>query len=240
MPARLLIVDDDANYRTSIRRALVLNGYDVVECDSGAAALHMVSQDDRWDALLLDVDMPEMNGFELCAQLRASGVIAPVLMLTGRDGVGDRVVGLDAGADDYIIKSVELPELLARIRSATRRGQLARMQHEDDRHSESQQIGFGSTTLFLDRMELTAPSAVTLRLSRTEVQLLELFFRNPRSVLAKSVIYERVWGVDISYSSNSLEVFISTLRKKLASAGFPALLHTVRGVGYQLREGDNA
>ncbi len=237
MPTHLLIVDDDANYRTSIRRALVLNGYEVAECDGGASALNLVASQASWDAILLDVDMPDMDGFTLCSELRERGIGAPVLMLTGGDGVGDRVIGLDACADDYITKNVEMPELMARIRAATRRSLRERMQHVAIGDASERQLGYGSVTLLMDRMELVCPGATTMRLSRTEAQLLELFFRNPGTVLSKRVLYERVWDVDISDSSNSLEVFMSMIRKKFAAAGFPPLLHTVRGVGYQLRDG---
>lgn len=237
MAARVLIVDDDATYRTSIRRALTLHGFSTFECASGQAAIDLLARDAGWDVVLLDVDMPLLDGLEVCTRLRADGVRIPILLLTGRDAVPDKVVGLDSGADDYLTKDISIVELLARIRSAIRRGS---MRLGDDPATNDRRLHFADLTFDLDTMEMTRGSAAPVQLSRTESRLLEQLMRSPRHVLSRESIYEHVWGADLSGSSNSLEVFISSLRSKLEHGQAARIVHTVRGVGYQLREPDGS
>jgi len=222
---RILVVDDERAVRESIERALRLEGYEVVEAADGAQALGSVASQAP-DAMVLDVMMPEVDGLQVCRQLRSEGNRLPILVLTARDSVSDRVRGLDAGADDYLVKPFALEELLARLRALLRRG-------GSGEHGE---------LLRYDDLELD-PLGHTVRrgrraieLTRTEFLLLELFMRNPRQVLTRSQIFERVWGYDFGPASNSLEVYVGYLRRKLEARGERRLLQTVRGVGYVLRE----
>jgi two-component system, OmpR family, response regulator MprA len=222
----ILVVDDEPAVREAVERALRLDGYDVVLAADGGEAL--VTLDERPpDAVVLDVLMPRVDGLELCRRMRLRGDRTPVLMLTARDAVSDRVAGLDAGADDYLIKPFALDELLARVRALLRRAM----------------PGSDRTPLRYAEIELD-PVAHEVRrggrpieLTRTEFLLLELFLRHPRQVLTRSIIFENVWGYDFGPTSNSLEVYMGYLRRKTEAGGEPRVLQTVRGVGYVLREG---
>ena len=219
------MVDDDRAVRESLRRALTLEGYDVEVAVDGVDALAQAASATP-DAVVLDVLMPELDGLGVCRHLRAAGNRVPVLMLTARDAVGDRVAGLDAGADDYLVKPFALEELVARLRALLRRTETS---------APGETLSFADLTLDpLTREVLRGDRAIEL--TRTEFSLLELFLRNPRQVLTRSLIFERVWGFDFGPTSNSLEVYIGYLRRKTEADGEPRLLHTVRGVGYTLRE----
>jgi two-component system response regulator MprA len=196
---KVLLVDDEPAVRDAVGRALKLDGFDVRTAVDGRDAIRRLP-DVRPDAVLLDVLMPGLDGLEVCRRMRDTGDRTPVLMLTARDAVSDRVAGLEAGADDYLAKPFALEELLARVRALLRRS---------------------------GQIELT----------RTDYLLLELFLHHPRQVLTRSQIFERVWGYDFGPSSNSLEVYVGYLRRKTEAGGEPRLLHTVRGVGYVLRQG---
>jgi two-component system response regulator MprA len=224
---KILVVDDERAVRESLRRALELEGYEIELAEDGRHALDRLARDDQPDAVILDVLMPGVDGLEVCRTLRAQGSRLPVLMLTARTQVEDRVEGLDAGADDYLTKPFALEELLARVRALLRRS-------GDD--------GAGGDTLSFADLELDPGTREVRRgderieLTRTEFSLLELFLLNPRQVLTRSVIFERVWGYDFGFASNSLDVYIGYLRRKTEAGGKPRLIHTVRGVGYALRE----
>ncbi|HEX4254793.1 MAG TPA: response regulator transcription factor [Streptosporangiaceae bacterium] len=220
---RVLVVDDDAAVRQSLSTALGRDGYEVLAADNGRAALARTAAADV-DAIVLDVAMAEPNGLEVCRRLRARGDRTPILMLTARDLIDDRVAGLDAGADDYLVKPFALAELRARLRALLRRnGASAELLSHAD--------------LVLDR----AAARVTrggreVVLTHTEYQLLELFLRNPGRVLSHSQIFQAVWGYDFGLRSGNLWVYMSYLRSKLEAAGEPRILHTVRGLGYVLRD----
>jgi two-component system response regulator MprA len=222
---RILVVDDEPAVRESLRRALSLEGYEVALAADGAEALATIGEQNQPDAILLDVLMPRVDGLEVARRLRTRGIRTPILMLTARDEVRDRVAGLDAGADDYVVKPFALEELLARVRALLRRSD-----------------GGGDEILRYADLELDPRSREVRRrsdpieLTRTEFSLLELFMLNPRQVLTRSVIFERVWGYDFGYGSNSLDVYIGYLRRKTEAGGRPRLIQTVRGVGYALRE----
>ena len=218
------MVDDEPAVRESLERALVAEGYGVLLATDGEEALAAVERD-RPDLVLLDVLMPALDGLEACRRLRAEGNRVPVLMLTARDGVGDRVAGLDAGADDYLVKPFALDELLARIRALLRRAA-----PEEGGPLRFADLALDPATHQAQRGERE------LELTLTEFSLLELFLRNPRQVLTRSLVYERVWGWDFGPSSNSLDVYVGYLRRKLEAGGEPRVLQTVRGVGYVLRE----
>jgi two-component system, OmpR family, response regulator MprA len=220
----LLIVDDEPTVRQSLRRALGLEGYDVVAVDDGAAALEALAERE-YEAVILDVSMPEIDGIEVCRRLRVGGDRTPVLMLTARDAIDDRVAGLDAGADDYLVKPFALRELIARLRALLRRAE----PQADPR------LGFADLTLDRVTREVSRGER-PIQLSRTEFSLLEMFMEHPRHVLTRSQIFERVWGYDFGPTSNSLGVYIGYLRRKLEAEGESRLIHTVRGVGYALRE----
>jgi two-component system response regulator MprA len=223
----ILVVDDDQAVRDALRRALSLQGYDVeLAKDGEEALLKLRANPGATDLLVLDVLMPRLDGLEVTKRLRADGSEVPILMLTARDQVSDRVSGLEAGADDYLVKPFALEELVARVRALLRR--LA-----PDETATT--LRFADLELDTGTREVTRGEE-TLTLTRTEFALLELFMRNPRQVLTRSVIFDRVWGYDFGYGSNSLDVYISYLRKKTENAGKPRLIHTVRGVGYALRE----
>ncbi len=224
---RVLVVDDDAAVRNSLDRALRLNGYTVDLAVDGADALQQLQMDPP-DAMVLDVLMPNTDGLEVCRRVRALGDQTPILMLTAQDSVSHRVSGLDAGADDYLPKPFSLDELLARLRALLRR--TAREATSDDAPLE-----FADLRMDLSTFEVFLADR-KIELTRTEFSLLELFLRNPRQVLTRDVINERVWGYDFPTSSNSLEVYVGYLRRKLEAEGEPRLLQTVRGFGYVLRE----
>jgi two-component system, OmpR family, response regulator MprA len=228
--ARILVVDDEPAVRESLERSLVFEGYDVDLAADGVEALERLDGG-RADAVVLDVLMPRMDGLETCRRLRAGGNDLPVLMLTARDGVADRVTGLDVGADDYLVKPFALEELLARLRSLLRRAARNR-----DRGAEAATavLRFADLTMDLGTREVSRAGR-PIELTRMEFALLELFMHHPRQVLTRAVIMDRVWGYDFETGSNSLEVFVGLLRRKTEAAGEPRLLHTVRGVGYALR-----
>jgi two-component system, OmpR family, response regulator MprA len=224
-PVSILVVDDEPAVRESLRRALELEGYVVELAADGDEAISRLGRSEQPEAVVLDILMPGVDGLEVCRRLRASGNAVPVLMLTAQAEVDSRVAGLDAGADDYLPKPFALAELLARLRALLRRS------------------GTDSTdTLRFADLELDPGTREVHRaghpieLTRTEFSLLELFLRNPRQVLTRSIIFERVWGFDFGPSSNSLDVYIGYLRRKTEEGGKSRLIHTVRGVGYALRE----
>ena len=222
---RILVVDDEPALRSSLERALRLDGYEVELAADGREALVRLAADSP-DAVVLDVLMPEVDGLEVCRRLRALGDRTPVLMLTARDAVRDRVAGLDAGADDYLVKPFALEELLARVRALLRR---------TTGDGDASVLRFADLSLDERTYEVRRGDR-PIELTRTEFLLLELFLRNPRQVLTRSIIFERVWGYDFGPSSNSLEVYVGYLRRKLEAGGEPRLLQTVRGVGYVLRK----
>jgi two-component system, OmpR family, response regulator MprA len=221
---RILVVDDEPAVREAVDRALRVEGYETELAADGAQALEALA-DRAPDALVLDLLMPHVDGLEVCRRLRAAGDRTPVLVLTARDAVPDRVRGLDAGADDYLVKPFALEELLARLRALLRRGGAER--GETLRYADVELDALGHTVRRGRR---------PIELTRTEFLLLELFLHHPRQVLTRSQIFERVWGSDFGPGSNSLEVYVGYLRRKLEADGEPRLLQTVRGVGYVLRE----
>ncbi|HEY8303441.1 MAG TPA: response regulator transcription factor [Solirubrobacteraceae bacterium] len=222
--ARILVVDDEPAVQHALSRALTLERYDVALCRDGGDALARMTED-SYDAVILDVSMPVLDGLEVCRRVRRKGDRTPVLMLTARDHVDDRVAGLDAGADDYLVKPFALRELMARVRALLRRTD--ETDHEETLRFED---------LRLDRVAHEARRGErSLNLTRTEFLLLELFLRHPRQVLTRSIIFENVWGYDFGSSSNSLGVYMGYLRRKTEADGEPRLLHTVRGIGYVLR-----
>jgi two-component system, OmpR family, response regulator MprA len=222
---RILVVDDERKVRDAVDRALRLDGHHVTLAEDGRAALDAMGAA-RPDALVLDVLMPRVDGLEVCRRLRAAGDRTPVLVLTARDAVADRVSGLDAGADDYLVKPFALEELLARVRALLRRAAPA----------DTRQTVLRFDDLLLDTVQYTVHRGERpLELTRTEFHLLELFLRHPRQVLTRSIIFDRVWGYDFGPASNSLEVYVGYLRRKTEAEGEPRVLHTVRGVGYVLR-----
>ena len=221
------MVDDERAVRESLRRALELEGYEIELAEEGREALQRLAREDQPDAVILDVLMPGVDGLEVCRTLRSQGSRLPVLMLTARTQVEDRVEGLDAGADDYLAKPFALEELLARLRALLRRS--------GDDGGSGDTLSFADLELDPGTREVTRGDE-RIELTRTEFSLLELFLRNPRQVLTRSVIFERVWGYDFGFASNSLDVYIGYLRRKTEASGKPRLIHTVRGVGYALRE----
>jgi len=222
---RILIIEDNESVRSAVRRALNARGHDIVEAATAAAGRMAV--DDGIDAIVLDVGLPDASGFDVCRTLRETGVRIPILMLTARDAVADRVEGLDAGADDYLVKPFATVELDARLRAIARRS-LA------DPSSDDELLEAGGV-----RLDLASHTAErdgrSLELTRTERLLLELFLRNPDRVLTREVILDRVWGMDARTSSNGVEVYVGYLRRKLEEDDAPRLIETVRGVGYVLR-----
>jgi len=220
------VVDDERAVRESVRRALELEGYQVELAEDGEVALQRVAGPAAPDAVILDVLMPGIDGLEVCRRLRADDNPVPVLMLTARAEVDSRVAGLDAGADDYLPKPFALAELLARLRALLRRAVNG---------DAADVLRFSDLELDLGTREVRRGDAA-IDLTRTEFALLELFLRNPRQVLTRSIIFERVWGYDFGPTSNSLDVYIGYLRRKTEDGGAPRLIHTIRGVGYALRE----
>jgi two-component system response regulator MprA len=225
---RILVVDDDRAVRESLRRSLTFNGYSVDLAVDGVDALGKVS-DQRPDALVLDVMMPRLDGLEVCRRLRSTGDDLPILVLTARDSVSERVSGLDAGADDYLPKPFALEELLARLRALLRRTTA------DPADDGSETMTFADLSLDPITREVSRGDRA-ISLTRTEFSLLEMLMANPRRVLTRSRILEEVWGYDFPTSGNALEVYIGYLRRKTEAEGEARLIHTVRGVGYVLRE----
>lgn len=225
---RILVVDDERAVRESLRRALDLEGYETELAGDGEEALALLGGEPQPDAVILDVLMPGVDGLEVCRRLRADGNQVPVLMLTARAEVDSKVAGLDAGADDYLAKPFALAELLARVRALLRRA--------GNGQAEDEVLRFADLELDPGTREVRRGDA-PIELTRTEFSLLELFLRNPKQVLTRSIIFERVWGYDFGPSSNSLDVYIGYLRRKTEESGRTRLIHTIRGVGYALREG---
>jgi two-component system, OmpR family, response regulator MprA len=221
---KILVVDDDPAVSGSLERALRLEGYQVETAADGTGALHALALASP-DAMVLDLGLPDLDGLEVCRRLRAAGDDTPVLMLTARDAVNDRVQGLDAGADDYLVKPFALAELLARLRALLRRRS----------EGEGEALRFGDLELDLGSREVRRGGR-TFTLTRIEFDLLELFLRHPRQVLTREVILERVWGYDFDSGTNSLAVYVGYLRRKTEAEGEPRYIHTVRAVGYVLRE----
>ncbi|ANY06134.1 response regulator transcription factor [Pseudonocardia sp. HH130630-07] len=229
---RILVVDDDKAVRDSLRRSLAFNGYQVELAEDGQAALDKMLTD-RPDALVLDVMMPRLDGLEVCRRLRSAGDELPILVLTARDAVSDRVAGLDAGADDYLPKPFALEELLARLRALLRRRVVEPDADGADRPSAA--LTFADLSLDPETREVSRADR-SISLTRTEFSLLELLLAHPRRVLTRAQILEQVWGYDFPTSGNALEVYVGYLRRKTEADGEPRLIHTVRGVGYVLRE----
>jgi two-component system response regulator MprA len=222
---KILVVDDERAVRESLRRALELEGYEIALAEGGSDALAQLASDAQPDAIVLDVLMPGIDGLEVCRRLRRNGSQLPILMLTARAEVENRVAGLDAGADDYVAKPFALEELLARLRALLRRAG----------PGPSEALRFADLELDPGTREVHRDGE-PIELTRTEFSLLELFMLNPRQVLTRSIIFERVWGYDFGFASNSLDVYIGYLRRKTEAGGRPRLIQTVRGVGYALRE----
>ncbi|MGZ4524651.1 MAG: response regulator transcription factor [Mycobacteriaceae bacterium] len=224
---RILVVDDDRAVRESLRRSLAFNGYTVDMASDGVQALEQIAAQ-KPDAIVLDVMMPRMDGLEVCRRLRSTGVDLPILVLTARDTVSERVSGLDAGADDYLPKPFALEELLARLRALLRRSVPAEGE-------ASEVLTFADLTMDPVTMEVKRGER-PISLTRTEYSLLELLLTNARRVLSRSRILEEVWGYDFPTSGNALEVYVGYLRRKTEAEGEPRLIHTVRGVGYVMRD----
>ena len=220
----VLVADDDRAVREALERALQLNGFDVALAADGNEAIAETTERTP-DALILDVMMPGYDGLDVTRRLRREGNRVPILLLTARDAVGDRVEGLDAGADDYLPKPFALEELLARLRALLRRADAA----------PAEMLRFADLTFDVGSMEARRGGR-RFELTTTEAHLLELFMRNPRQVLPRPLIYERVWGYDFSHTSNALDVYVGYLRRKTEGEGESRLIHTVRGTGYVLRE----
>jgi two-component system response regulator MprA len=222
---RALVIEDDDAVRQAIRRSLLLSGYEVITASDGEEGLLALAETIP-DVVVLDLGLPKLDGLEVCRRLRAIGDRTPVLMLTARDAVEERVAGLEAGADDYLVKPYDVRELRARLAAIMRR-------HLPE--AEGRALRLGALELDADAHAARLGER-EIELTRTEYQLLELFMLNPRRVLRTELVYERIWGHDISVTSNSLRVYIGYLRRKLEAGGEPRLLHTVHGVGYVLRE----
>jgi two-component system response regulator MprA len=222
---RILVVDDDRAVRDALRRALTLGGYEVIPAEDGEQALEQVVQSIP-DVVVLDVGLPGVDGLEVCRRVRLLGNRVPILMLTARDAVSDRIDGLDVGADDYMVKPFDVGELKARLRALLRRA---------NPETADGSMSFAEIELDADRHGARVGENF-VELTRTEYQLLELLMLNPRRVLSHSLIYDRVWGYDFGPTSNALRVYVGYLRRKLEDAGARNLIHTVRGVGYALRE----
>ena len=222
---RILVVDDDRSVRDALRRALTLAGYEAPVAENGQQALTQVAGSVP-DAVVLDIGLPDIDGLEVCRRLRRTGNRVPILMLTARDAIEDRIDGLDAGADDYLVKPFDVGELKARLRALLRR---------TVGEGDPDALSFAELRLDTARHGVEVNGAF-VELTRTEYQLLELLMLNPRRVLPHSLIYDRVWGYDFGPTSNALRVYIGYLRRKIEEAGARPLIHTVRGVGYSLRE----
>ncbi|MFJ4711646.1 response regulator transcription factor [Streptomyces sp. NPDC088785] len=229
---RILIVDDEPAVREALQRSLAFEGYGTEVAVDGADALEKAAAH-RPDLVVLDIQMPRMDGLTAARRLRATGSTTPILMLTARDTVGDRVTGLDAGADDYLVKPFELDELFARVRALLRRSSYA---SAAGAAADSDALSFADLRMDLATREVTRGER-TVELTRTEFTLLEMFLAHPRQVLTREQILKAVWGFDFEPSSNSLDVYVMYLRRKTEAGGEPRLVHTVRGVGYVLRSG---
>ena len=223
---RILVVEDDPAVRNSLSRALRLEGYEAELHEEGTSAIRSL-QVAAPDAILLDLQLPDVDGLEICRRVRASGDRTPILMVTARDAVDDRVAGLDAGADDYLVKPFDLAELFARLRALLRR--------RGPEEGEADVLRFEDLSLDLSTRDARRSDRV-FTLTRVEFDLLELLLRHPRQVLTREVILDRVWGYNFDTGTNSLAVYVGYLRRKLEEGGEPRLLQTVRGVGYVLRE----
>ncbi|MGP8060365.1 MAG: response regulator transcription factor [Acidimicrobiales bacterium] len=221
---RVLVVDDDPAVSSSLDRALRLEGYEVATAPDGHGALQALALSPP-DAVVLDLGLPDIDGLEVCRRMRGAGNDTPVLMLTARDAVDDRVQGLDAGADDYLVKPFALAELLARLRALLRR-------RADD---GAEPLRFADLSLDPGTREARRGER-TFTVTRIEFDLLELFLNNPRQVLTRDVILDRVWGYNFDSGTNSLAVYVGYLRRKTEAGNEPRLIHTVRGVGYVLKE----
>jgi two-component system response regulator MprA len=224
--ARILVVDDEPAVQSALSRALTMERYDVAQASDGQEALDRLGAG-PFEAVILDIAMPRVDGLEVCRRLREGGDRTPVLMLTARGEVDDRVAGLDAGADDYLVKPFALRELLARVRALLRRA-------EEEETGQEEALSFEDIHLDLRSHEAWRGKRM-MSLTRTEFLLLEMFLRHPRKVLTRSAIFEHVWGYDFGSSSNSLGVYMGYLRRKTEIDEEPRLLHTVRGVGYVMR-----
>jgi two-component system, OmpR family, response regulator MprA len=222
---RILVVDDDRAVREALRRALSLAGYEIQLAEDGEQALDGIVKA-MPDAVVLDVGLGGIDGLEVCRRVRRLGSRVPILILTARDQVADRIDGLDVGADDYMVKPFDVGELKARLRALLRRA---------NPETDTGSLAFGGVQLDASRHGAQVGERF-VELTRTEYQLLELLMLNPRQVLSHSLIYDRVWGYDFGPTSNALRVYVGYLRRKLEEAGAPDLIHTVRGVGYSLRE----
>jgi two-component system response regulator MprA len=222
---RVLVVEDDDGVRESLRRALTLGGWEVLSAEGGQDGLFR-ARNEHPDVIVLDIGMPDIDGLEVCSALRRDGNRTPILMLTAREAVSDRIAGLDAGADDYLPKPFDVGELQARLRALMRRG-IA--------EADGRKLRFDNLELDPDAHAVRVGER-SVELTRTEYQLLELFMLNPRRVLSSDVIYDRVWGYDFGPSGNALRVYVGYLRRKLEAEGEPRVLQTIHGVGYVLRE----
>ncbi|MFH9194976.1 response regulator transcription factor [Streptomyces globisporus] len=234
-PQRILIVDDEPAVREALRRSLAFEGYGTQVAVDGYDALAM-TEAYAPDLIVLDIQMPRMDGLTAARRIRATGSTTPILMLTARDTVGDRVTGLDAGADDYLVKPFELDELFARIRALLRRSSYASAAAAGAEAPDDDVLSFGDLRMDLATREVTRGER-RVELTRTEFTLLEMFLSHPRQVLTREQILKAVWGFDFEPSSNSLDVYVMYLRRKTEACGEPRLVHTVRGVGYALRTG---
>lgn len=231
MAPRILVVDDDAKITSFLRRGLALEGYDVTVANSGAEGLRAVSEQPP-DLLVLDIMMPGIDGIEVCRRVRAAGDEVPILMLTAKDTVADRVKGLDTGADDYLVKPFALEELIARVRALLRRHAKTGKEEEAARPVA---LTYGDLSLDTGSREAHRGDRA-IELTAKEYELLLLFLAHPRQVLTRDMLMEKVWGFDYSGESNVLEVYIGYLRQKLEAGGEPRVIQTVRGVGYVLKE----
>jgi two-component system, OmpR family, response regulator MprA len=221
----LLVVEDDERLRRALRRLLVADRHVVELAPDGQTALELADATDGIDAVILDIGLPDINGFDVARRMRDADEDVAILMLTARDTVGDRVAGLDAGADDYLVKPFALDELVARLRALLRR----------TAHGEDGVLSYADLEMDTATREVRR-GARDVSLTRTEFELLRLFLEHPRQVLTRTLIFERVWGYDFGRGSSSLDVYIGYLRNKLELGGEPRLVQTVRGVGYALRE----
>jgi two-component system response regulator MprA len=231
---RILIVDDEPAVREALQRSLAFEGYDTEVAVDGADALEKATAYQP-DLVVLDIQMPRMDGLTAARRIRGAGDTTPILMLTARDTVGDRVTGLDAGADDYLVKPFELDELFARVRALLRRSSYAAAAGAGTAE-EDEALTFADLRMDLATREVTRGGR-PVELTRTEFTLLEMFMAHPRQVLTREQILKAVWGFDFEPSSNSLDVYVMYLRRKTEAGGEPRLVHTVRGVGYVLRQG---
>ncbi|WP_274363465.1 response regulator transcription factor [Paenibacillus thermotolerans] len=229
MREMILVIDDDEKITSMLRRGLAFEGYRVVTARNGQEGLQAAAEHDP-DLIILDIMMPVLDGWEVCRRLREGGLKMPVLMLTAKDEVGDRVRGLDAGADDYLVKPFALEELLARVRALLRRS----VRDDSDGASAKNRLQFEDLALDLDTREAFRGERA-MELTVKEFDLLHMFMSNPRRVLSRDILMDKIWGIDYSGESNVLEVYVAMLRQKLEEGGEPRLIQTVRGAGYVLK-----